>query len=53
MKKTYMTPVAKGIRIEKVLLQSASTETMEVKSGTVNNTNQLLGRGGWFDEGEE
>ena len=53
MKKTYMTPAAVAIRIEKVLLQSASNQTMDVKSGSVSNTSDLLGRRGFFDDDED
>ena len=48
MKKTYMTPAAEVIRIETVLLQSASS--VGVKSGTVSDKDKLLGREGFFDD---
>jgi hypothetical protein len=53
MKKTYLSPAANVIRIEKRLLQSASPQSLDVKSGSVSDTGKLLGRDGIFDEGEE
>ena len=54
MKKTYNNPSMRVISIHvSQFLASSTTETMGVKDGGVSNTNQLLGRDGWFDEGEE
>ena len=52
MKKTYMTPAANVIRIQKTLLQAASGFEKN-SSNTISDNNAVLGRGGIFDESEE
>jgi hypothetical protein len=52
MKKTYISPATNVIRIEKTLLQATSSMSKDT-TNTISDNSQVLGRGGWFDDGEE
>ena len=62
MKKTYSNPNMKVVKIQTVgmlansnspLNTSGASPVQEDFSGTTTATGNNLGRGGWFDEGEE
>ena len=50
MKKIYMTPATKVIRIEKTLLQAGSGP--QVTNQTTNDVTDLLGRKGYYEDEE-
>ena len=52
MKKTYLTPAAEVIRIEKTLLQAVSG-LEKYSNSTISSNDAVLGRDGWFEEEEE
>lgn len=52
MKKTYQNPKMKVVKMNAVVLQSASPQSISFGEGTKSGS-VACGRDAWFDEGEE